>query len=51
MILWEVLQWESGGKGLKKGGGEGRSVRHGRRVEEKKGDEEGREGGGDIVRS
>ena len=34
----------SGGKGLKKGGGEGRSVRRGRRVEEKKGGREMREG-------
>ena len=30
----------SGGKGLKKGEGEGRSVRFGRRVEEKKGGRE-----------
>ena len=34
----------SGGKGLKKGGGKGRSVRHGRRVGEKKGGREMRKG-------
>ena len=38
------MEGRSGGKGLKKGGGEGRSVRHGRRVEEKKGDEGDKEG-------
>ena len=38
----------SGGKGLKKGGEEGRSVRRGRRVEEKKGGREMREGGKEV---
>ena len=47
MILWEVLQWGSGGKGLKEGGRgkEGEAWKEMGREEPRKGDEGGKDVG------